>query len=52
MKLKCRNTNEYYINSKRPFLQNPIEAGVISLCFNFTYNMVFGEGHHRNHRSG
>lgn len=52
MKLDIKNSNEYYINNKRPFHQIPVGDDVISLCFSFAYNMVFGDGHHRNHRSG
>ena len=52
MKLDVKNTNEYYINNKRPFIQKLIEDSIITLCFNFAYSMVFGDGHHRNHRSG
>ncbi|MCX7550882.1 hypothetical protein [Xanthomarina sp. F2636L] len=52
MKLDIKNSNEYYINNKRPFIQNNINGSIIEVCFEFAYNMVFGDGHHRDHRSG
>ncbi len=42
----------WYLNNKRDFLQIPIEQNIIIESFNFAYNMVFGEGYHRKHRSG
>lgn len=52
MKLEVKNTNEYYINSKKEFISNKINEILILECFEFAYEMVFGDGHHRNHRSG
>jgi len=52
MKLRIFNSKEYYLNNKRDFLQIPIEQNIIIESFNFAYNMVFGEGYHRKHRSG
>ena len=52
MKLEVRNSKEYFITNKRDFLQITIEKTIIKECFDFAYEMVFGEGHHRKHRSG
>ena len=52
MKLEIKKPNEYHINKKKPFIQNSIEIDTITKCFDFACNMVFGDGYHRNHRSG
>lgn len=51
MKLSKKN-NEFYINSKKPFKNILIEKKFINNSFSFAYSMVFGNGHHRKHRSG
>jgi len=52
MKLSKKNNNEFYINSKKDFKNIPIEKIFIDKSFAFAYSMVFGDGHHRKHRSG
>lgn len=45
--------NKYYINHKRKFKAiGKIDLLDIKTCFDFSYEMAFGEGEHRNHRSG
>ena len=50
--LLSKEGNNYKINLKTPFTENIINTNVINLCFDFAYQMAFGEGHHRAHRSG
>lgn len=52
MKLELKNSIEYFITNKRDFKEIAIDRSVIADCFDFAWNMVFGEGHHRNQRSG
>lgn len=52
IRLDVRSYNEYYINNKKDFTHNPVDKETLEKCFEFAYNMVFGDGHHRNHRSG
>lgn len=42
----------YFINSKVLFHPQPIQPSILNTSFEFAYNMAFGEGHHRNHRTG
>ncbi len=51
MKLKQQG-NEFYITSKKDFQNQPIDKSFVNDAFDFAYAMVFGEGFHRNHRSG
>ena len=45
--------NEYRITSKRPFhVDGEMSYVDINECFEFAYEMTFGEGEHRNTRSG
>lgn len=45
--------NKYRITHKRDFLAvDRLETGDISDCFEFSYEMAFGEGVHRSNRSG
>ncbi|GGG35595.1 hypothetical protein [Bizionia arctica] len=52
MKLEVKNTIEYIINNKRAFIQNDVEKHIVLQSFDFAFEMIFGSGHHRNHRSG
>lgn len=52
MKLTLSNKNEYYINNRKNFNGIPIDTDQISKAFEFAYEMCFGSGHHRSHRSG
>ncbi|PCH67498.1 MAG: hypothetical protein COC06_11185 [Bacteroidales bacterium] len=52
MKLELKNSIEYFITNKRDFKEIAIDCSVIADCFDFAWNIVFGEGHHRNQRSG
>lgn len=47
-----KEENNYHINRKKKFTENTISTDVINLSFDFAYQMAFGEGHHRAHRSG
>lgn len=51
MKLNQKG-NSYFINSARSFTPNTISQLILEKSFDFSYQMVFGEGHHRNNRSG
>jgi hypothetical protein len=52
MKLTNKNTNEYHINNCRKFNGNSISKKILLDSFNFSYQMIFEDGHHRKHRSG
>jgi len=52
MKLERKNSGEYFITAKREFKAAAIDRTTIAVCFDFAWHMVFGEGHHRKHRSG
>lgn len=52
MKLENRDQNAYYITNKRQFKPSAVRPELINLAFDFAYQMIFGEGHHRSHRSG
>tara|TARA_R110001606_G_scaffold393429_1_gene563329 strand:+ start:56 stop:787 length:732 start_codon:yes stop_codon:yes gene_type:complete len=51
MKLK-KATNSFFVIKKKPFVGKPIEQINLENTFNFAYEMAFGKGHHRPHRSG
>jgi len=52
-KLENRNSNEYYINSTKRFKEgNIFKEGTIKKVFDFAYEMAFGNGEHRDHRTG
>ena len=51
MKLTQYN-NIYFINSKVLFNPLPIPSLIINNAFEFAFEMAFGEGHHRKHRTG
>lgn len=52
-RLEKIDENEYRINHKRMFEKDGIvSASDMETCFDFAYDMSFGEGEHRNHRSG
>jgi hypothetical protein len=42
----------YKINKKVPFSENVIKKELIDKAFEFAYSMAYGEGFHRDHRSG
>jgi hypothetical protein len=52
MKLEFKNNNEYYINKSKSFKGVAINNSQIIKAFDFAYDMCFGLGHHRNHRTG
>lgn len=52
MKLEQKNCNEYHIVKKNLFKGMSIDANQIKSAFNFAYEMCFGAGYHRDHRSG
>ncbi|PKQ65532.1 hypothetical protein BZG02_00560 [Labilibaculum filiforme] len=52
MKLECKNSVDYYISCKSDFKGIFIDKSVLVTCFDFACNVVFGDGHHRKHRSG
>lgn len=47
-----QNGNVYMNTSRRPFYGNTIPVSQLEKVKNFAYEMCFGEGHHRNHRTG
>lgn len=51
MKLK-REGNNYFTTSIKKFIPLEIEEDIITKSFEFAYEMAFGNGYHRNHRSG
>lgn len=51
MKL-TKEGDSYYTNSKKGFEKNPITNEVVKKSFDFSLEMVFGDGHHRTNRSG
>lgn len=51
-KLRCER-NSYYIENKKEFQEgNIFKNETIDIVFNFAYEMTFGSGEHRDHRSG
>lgn len=52
MKLERKNSGGYFISNKRDFKEIAIDSSLVADCFDFAWSIVFGEGHHRNHRSG
>ncbi|MCT4139365.1 hypothetical protein HZP65_01265 [Elizabethkingia anophelis] len=42
----------YHINKKVPFIGSIIKKESINIAFEFAFNMVYGGGFHREHRSG
>ncbi|AZA82223.1 hypothetical protein C1637_09670 [Chryseobacterium lactis] len=42
----------YRITKKIPFTENMVKEEFISIAFKFAYEMAYGEGFHRDHRSG
>ena len=45
--------NEYFIDSKKSFqVSNTFRDETIDRVFNFAYDMTFGNGEHRDHRTG
>ena len=42
----------YYINLKVPFKPLIVNSQIIDLSFEFAYEMAFGSGYHRKHRTG
>lgn len=45
--------NNYFITSKKNFNSiNEFKATTIQRVFEFAYDMTYGEGEHRNYRSG
>lgn len=51
MKLK-KSGHSYFINNKKQFVGTAIPNDTLKNCFEFAFNMAFGKGHHRNHRTG
>jgi hypothetical protein len=44
--------NSYSVNKYKSFNSTEILVGDLRNIFDFAYEMCFGEGHHRNHRTG
>lgn len=44
--------NSYFCECRKPFQGVPINPQSISEAMNFAYDMAFGEGYHRSHRTG
>lgn len=51
-KLTIKNSNHYLINAQKVFEGKSINKEILEDGFEFAESMVFGEGHHRGHRSG
>ncbi len=51
MKL-TKQGNSYLINRKKKFRPSKIDGDIVNKCFEFAYEMAFGKGHHRDHRTG
>lgn len=47
-----KDGDKYYTRKKVPFEPSLVNAHIIDLSFEFAYEMAFGSGHHRNHRTG
>lgn len=45
-------SNNYFVNNKKPFTGTLIPREAIAAVRDFAYEMCFGEGHHRNCRTG
>lgn len=53
MKLTFKSQDSsYFVNKKIPFIGNFIPVDDLKKIFDFSYEMCFGTGHHRTHRSG
>jgi len=50
--LTFTSPNGFYINSRKDFAGQSIAEKDISNAFYFSYQMAFGNGHHRSYRSG
>lgn len=51
MKL-TQDGDKYYIKEKVQFKPRVVNNRIIDLSFQFAYEMAFGSGYHRNHRTG
>ncbi|MFY0481635.1 hypothetical protein ACI6PS_03445 [Flavobacterium sp. PLA-1-15] len=51
MKLK-EDLNNYSLTSRKSFVGIPVDEAIIGQSFEFAYEMAYGEGFHRNCRSG
>lgn len=51
MKL-IKDNNNYHTSSKKEFEGSNISISSVTKAFEFAYEMAFGLGHHREHRSG
>lgn len=47
-----KDGDNYYITKKVPFEPHLIDTTIIDLSLEFAYEMAFGLGHHRAHRTG
>jgi hypothetical protein len=47
-----KNGDKYYTSKKVCFRPSLVNAEIIDLSFEFAYEMAFGSGHHRKHRTG
>jgi len=46
------NPRDKFITHRKEYIGIEVSEDVIEQCFNFSYDMAFGEGGHRDHRSG
>lgn len=44
--------NSFFTEHKKSFSGKPVKSYYLNLAFEFGYEMCFGSGHHRDHRSG
>lgn len=52
MKLEVEKGNHFFLNKKKSFKPTVVTNETLIKTFDFAYAMVFGEGYHRNQRSG
>ncbi len=52
MEKMCINGNSYMIGKKKPYVGIAIPPHMLNDVIDFSYEMCFGEGHHRLHRTG
>lgn len=51
-KLQYQAPNQYFTTNKHPFVGTPIAGIDVQSAFDFAYDMIYQNGHHRSYRSG
>ncbi|WP_333809158.1 hypothetical protein [Flavobacterium sp.] len=52
MRLEKKGSNNYYVSNPRGFIGIEISKEDVQKVIDFAYAMCFGQGHHRDHRTG